>query len=252
VHFGGIEKMAKSKNNGVDPARLVEQYGADTVRLFSMFAAPPEQSLEWSDAGVEGSWRFLKRLWTQVHDHLESPYDANGDVDPAGLADTARDTHRRVHETILKVGDDIGRRHTFNTAIAAVMECSNHLARFDVRNETDCRVARHGWESLIRLIAPITPHIAQSLWEALGHADDILAAGWPAHDENALVQQQVMIVVQVNGKVRGRLTTAPGRDSKQIEHDAMKEENVRRYVEGKAVRKVIVVPDKLVNIVVAA
>ncbi|MDT8410392.1 MAG: leucine--tRNA ligase [Wenzhouxiangellaceae bacterium] len=250
VHFGGIEKMAKSKNNGVDPAELVSQYGADTVRLFSMFAAPPEQSLEWSDSGVEGSWRFLKRLWQQVHEHLEQP--TPGDLDAAALDDAGREMRRRVHETIAKAGDDIGRRYTFNTAIAAVMECSNHLSRFDVRCDNDRAVAREGWEALVRLIAPVTPHISQALWHRLGHAEDILGAGWPQHDEAALVQQQLTIVVQVNGKVRGRIQAPPGSDRKQIEAAALSEDNVSRFVQNKQIRKVIVVPDKLVNIVVSA
>ena len=249
VVFGGIEKMAKSKNNGVDPASMVAQYGADTVRLFSMFAAPPEQSLEWSEAGVEGAWRFLKRLWTQVHAHLEGT--APGPLDTAKLSESALDARRKVHETIAKVGDDFGRRYSFNTAIAAVMECSNLLARFEPANPAEQAVAREGWEALVRLIAPVTPHIAQALWQALGHDDSILGAGWPAIDETARVQQQVTVVVQVNGKVRGRIQTAPGADREHLQQQALADENVARHVEGKTVRKVIVVPDKLVNIVVS-
>ncbi|MDX1625660.1 MAG: leucine--tRNA ligase [Wenzhouxiangellaceae bacterium] len=250
VHFGGIEKMAKSKNNGVDPATLVGQYGADTVRLFSMFAAPPEQSLEWSDAGVEGAWRFLKRLWQQVHEHLEADVP---DGDPGGeRSDEALEARRRVHETIAKVTDDVGRRYTFNTAIAAIMECSNHLSRFRPRSAGDFAVAREGWEALVRLIAPVTPHASQALWQKLGHEDSILEAGWPAVDEAALVQQQVTVVVQVNGKVRGRIEVPPGSDREVVQQRAMQDENVQRFIDGKSVRKVIVVPDKLVNIVVAA
>jgi leucyl-tRNA synthetase len=250
VHFGGIEKMAKSKNNGVDPASMVAQYGADTVRLFSMFAAPPEQSLEWSEAGVEGAWRFLKRLWTQVHGHLEAAAPA-GAIDPAALSEAALDARRKVHETIAKVGDDFGRRYSFNTAIAAVMECSNLLARFEPVNPAESAVAREGWEALVRLIAPVTPHVAQALWQVLGHDESILEAGWPAVDQAALVQQQVTVVVQVNGKVRGRIQAAPGVDREHLQQQALADENVARHVEGKSVRKVIVVPDKLVNIVVA-
>ncbi|MEX2497560.1 MAG: leucine--tRNA ligase [Wenzhouxiangellaceae bacterium] len=250
VQFGGIEKMAKSKNNGVDPAALVAQYGADTVRLFSMFAAPPEQSLEWSDAGVEGAWRFLKRLWQQVHDHIEA--GAPCELAIAGLSDEAREMRRRVHETINKVSDDFGRRYTFNTAIAAVMECSNHLSRFKADDGTGLAVAREGWESLVRLIAPITPHIAQALWQALGHEDDILAAGWPEVDESALVQQRVTVVVQVNGKLRGRIAAPPGGSREALQQQALEDENVARFVADKEIRKIIVVPDKLVNIVVAA
>ena len=250
VHFGGVEKMAKSKNNGVDPAAMVSQYGADTVRLFSMFAAPPEQSMEWSEAGVEGAWRFLKRLWQQVHDHLES--GEPGRLDPEALDDDALAMRRRVHETIAKTTDDYSRRYTFNTAIAAVMECSNHLSRFKAADAAALAVAREGWESLVRLIAPITPHIGQALWNRLGHDGDILAAGWPDLDESALAQQRVTVVVQVNGKVRGRIQAAPGSDRDSLQQAALAEDNVARFVEDKAIRKVIVVPDKLVNIVVAA
>ena len=250
VHFGGVEKMAKSKNNGVDPAAMVAQYGADTVRLFSMFAAPPEQSMEWSEAGVEGAWRFLKRLWQQVHDHLES--GEPGRLDPEALDDDALAMRRRVHETIAKTTDDYSRRYTFNTAIAAVMECSNHLSRFKAADAAALAVAREGWESLVRLIAPITPHIGQALWNRLGHDGDILAAGWPDLDESALAQQRVTVVVQVNGKVRGRIQAAPGSDRDSLQQAALAEDNVARFVEDKAIRKVIVVPDKLVNIVVAA
>jgi len=250
VHFGGVEKMAKSKNNGVDPAALVAHYGADTVRLFSMFAAPPEQSLEWSEAGVEGAWRFLKRMWQNVHEHIGA--GTPGALATDGLSEPALDMRRRVHETIAKVGDDFGRRYTFNTAIAAVMECSNHLARFEVGDAHDLAVAREGWEALVRLIAPVTPHIAQALWHALGHDQDILDAGWPETDQAALVQQAVTVVVQVNGKVRGRIQAAPGSPREALQGQALAEENVARFVADKQIRKVIVVPDKLVNIVVAA
>jgi leucyl-tRNA synthetase len=240
--------MAKSKNNGVDPAALVAHYGADTIRLFSMFAAPPEQSLEWSEAGVEGAWRFLKRMWQNVHDHVAA--GTPGAPATAGLSDPALEMRRRVHETIAKVGDDFGRRYTFNTAIAAVMECSNHLARFEVGSDTDLAVAREGWEALVRLIAPVTPHIAQALWQALGHEDDILAAGWPEIDEAALLQNKITVVVQVNGKVRGRIEAAPGASRDALQEQALAEENVARFVADREIRKIIVVPDKLVNIVV--
>ncbi|MEM1080284.1 MAG: leucine--tRNA ligase [Pseudomonadota bacterium] len=255
VEFGGIEKMAKSKNNGVDPTELVNQYGADTVRLFSLFAAPPEQSLEWSDAGVEGAWRFLKRLWQQVHDHLEqSPQDLPA-LDADAISSEAKDMRRRVHDTIAKVSDDMGRRYTFNTAIAAVMECSNYLSRYQHQTEPSDdmaqAVAREGWTALVRLIAPVTPHIAQVLWHKLGHSETVLEAGWPSVDEAARVQDLVTIVVQVNGKVRARIEAAPGTDRAALERTALEEENVVRFTADQTVRKVIVVPDKLVNIVVS-
>ncbi|MDT8438846.1 MAG: leucine--tRNA ligase [Wenzhouxiangellaceae bacterium] len=250
VEFGGIEKMAKSKNNGVDPAVMVEQYGADTVRLFSMFAAPPEQSLEWSEAGVEGSWRFLKRLWNQIHAHLDEAPPAA--LAPAALDSQALDARRKVHETIKKVSDDFGRRYSFNTAIAAIMECSNVLAKYQPGDDAGRAVLREGFEALVRLLAPVTPHFSQALWQKLGHQASILEAGWPVLDENALAQQQVTLVVQVNGKVRARIEAAPDADRDQVQALALAQENVQRHLEGMTVRKVIVVPGKLVNIVVSS
>jgi len=244
---GGIEKMAKSKNNGVDPKALVDHYGADTVRLFSMFAAPPEQSLEWSEAGVEGAWRFLRRLWTGVQDHVAA--GRPGQVEPGGLDDESRELRRLLHETIAKVGDDFGRRYTFNTAIAALMEFCNHLNRYKPANEAARALCQEAWQGVVRLIAPVTPHIAEKLWQDLGHANSVFEAGWPQVDQSALVRKAVTIVVQVNGKVRGRIEAAPGSAREEIETAALADENVIRFVDGKTIRKVIVVPDKLVNVV---
>jgi leucyl-tRNA synthetase len=241
---GGIEKMAKSKNNGVDPQTLVDHYGADTVRLFSMFAAPPEQSLEWSDAGVEGAWRFLRRLWTGVQSHADGRVGESGDQKIS-----ARDLRRLLHETIGKTGDDFGRRYTFNTAIAAIMEFSNHLQRFSPRNEADRAVAQEAWEGVVRLIAPVTPHISEALWSRLGHEGSVFDAGWPEVDASALVRDQITMVVQVNGKVRGRIEVAPGSDRALVEAAALADDNVTRSLSDLEVRKVIVVPDKLVSIV---
>lgn len=244
---GGIEKMAKSKNNGVDPQALVDHYGADTVRLFSMFAAPPEQSLEWSDAGVEGAWRFLKRLWSGVHSHV------SGGVRPGasagGIEGEGREIRRLLHEAIAKVGDDFGRRYTFNTAIAAVMEFSNHLGRFKPQSDADHDLVQEAWEGVVRLIAPVTPHVAEVLWRDLGREGSVFDAGWPAVDESALVRQAVTIVIQVNGKVRGRIETSPGSEREAVKQMALADENVARFIAGMTVRKVIVVPDKLVSIV---
>jgi len=241
---GGIEKMAKSKNNGVDPQSLVDQYGADTVRLFSMFAAPPEQSLEWSDAGVEGAWRFLRRLWNGVQSHVEGRAAEGG-----GQKISARDLRRLLHETIAKTGDDFGRRYTFNTAIAAIMEFSNHLQRFSPSSEAERAVVQEAWEGVVRLIAPVTPHISEALWSRLGHEGSVFEAGWPDVDESALVRDQITMVVQVNGKVRGRIEVAPGSDRERVEAAALADENVSRSLSDLEVRKVIVVPDKLVSIV---
>ncbi|TVS10104.1 MAG: leucine--tRNA ligase, partial [Wenzhouxiangella sp.] len=245
---GGVEKMAKSKNNGVDPQALVDQYGADTVRLFSMFAAPPEQSLEWSEAGVEGSWRFLRRLWNGVQRHAVQGIPSASPV-PAALNDDGLALRRLLHETIAKVTDDFGRRLTFNTAIAAVMECCNGLARFEPADGNDRALVQECWTALVRLIAPVTPHLSEALWRKLGGEGSIFDAGWPAVDESALARQAVTLVVQVNGKVRGRIEAAPGTARDAVEALARAEPNVARFIEGKTVRKVIVVPDKLVNIV---
>jgi len=244
---GGIEKMAKSKNNGVDPKALVDHYGADTVRLFSMFAAPPEQSLEWSDAGVEGAWRFLKRLWAGVHAHVAG---SGSDSDGSGGTD-ARELRRRLHETIAKTGDDFGRRYTFNTAIAAIMEFCNLLNRFEPRSDEDRALCQEAWEGVVRLIAPVAPHIAESLWSALGRDGSVFDAGWPEVDEKALVRDEVTLVIQVNGKVRGRIEMAPGSPRESVEKAALADDNVARFVADKTIRKVIVVPDRLVNIVVS-
>ena len=246
---GGVEKMAKSKNNGVDPQSLVDQYGADTVRLFSMFAAPPEQSLEWSEAGVEGGWRFLKRFWTGVQRHVVAGVPTRA-LDPEALDAAARDLRRVLHETIAKVGDDFGRRLTFNTAIAAIMECCNHLTRFEARSDNDRTLVQACWSALVRLIAPVTPHIAEALWRRLGHETSVFQAGWPAVDEAALVRQRVTVVIQVNGKVRGRIEVAPDAPQAEVESLARAEPNVARFLAEATVRKVIVVPNKLVNIVV--
>ncbi len=249
VEPGGIEKMAKSKNNGVDPQELVDQYGADTVRLFSMFAAPPEQSLEWSDAGVEGGWRFIKRLWAAVN-----AYAADGvqpGARPGALEGDAANLRCQLHETIAKVGDDMGRRYTFNTAIAAIMEFSNQLLRFKPADDNQRALVQEAWEAVVRLIAPVTPHLSEALWRKLGCDGSVFEAGWPPVDETALVRASVTLVVQVNGKVRGRIEVAPGADRDSVQAVALKDANVARFIEGKTVRKVIHVPDKLLNIVAA-
>ena len=251
VAMGGIEKMSKSKNNGVDPQAMIDRFGADTVRLFMMFAAPPEQSLEWSDAGVEGAQRFLKRLWKLVADHVNAGTPAALDV--AALDDAQKALRRKTHETIAKASDDIGRRTTFNTAIAAVMELTNALGRFQNESGADSpqglAVTREAVEACVLLLAPITPHACHALWEALGHAEPAIDARWPAVDESALVKDSVELAVQVNGKLRARIEVAPDAARDAVEAEAMASENVQRHIEGKTVRKVIVVPGKLVNIV---
>ncbi|WP_328717327.1 leucine--tRNA ligase [Halomonas elongata] len=248
VEMGGIEKMSKSKNNGVDPQAMIDRFGADTVRLFMMFAAPPEQSLEWSDSGVEGAHRFLKRLWRLVAEHLEAGTPAT--LDTESLDDAQRELRRKTHETIQKASDDIGRRTTFNTAIAAVMELTNALGKFDDTSPLGLAVAREAVEACVLLLAPITPHVCHTLWAELGHDEPAIDARWPALDESALARDTIELVAQVNGKLRARLEVPADADKAAIEAQAMSTENVQRHIEGKTIRKVIVVPGKLVNIVV--
>jgi len=242
-------KMSKSKGNTVDPEALIARYGADTARLFMMFAAPPEQSLEWQDAGVEGASRFLKRLWRLVYEHLaegEAPQ-----LDRSALNDQEKALRRRVHDTIAKVSDDMGRRHTFNTAIAAVMELANAVSRFEAATPQGRAVVREALESMVLLLSPIVPHITHALWRALGHERAVVDEPWPTVDRDALRSDTVTLVVQVNGKLRGRIQVPADADRAAVEQAARQEENVRRFVEGREVKKVIVVPGRLVNIVVS-
>lgn len=248
VTVGGIEKMSKSKNNGVDPQTLIDQYGADTVRLFTMFASPPDMSLEWSDSGVEGSFRFLKRLWKLVAAHVDAGKPA--DLDINGLNDVQLELRRRVHETIAKVSDDMGRRNTFNTAIAAVMELINALSRFEDPSDQGRAVVQEALEAVTLLLAPIVPHISHALWQQLGHSGTVVEASWPQVDQDALVQSEIELVVQVNGKLRGRIKVPVEADNATVEALAKADENVQRFIDGKPIRKLIVVPKKLVNIVV--
>jgi len=237
-------KMSKSKGNTVDPQELIDRYGADTVRLFSMFAAPPEQSLEWSDSGVEGANRFLRRLWRLVSDAEPAPTSS----DLTSLGKAQKDLRRKTHETISKVNDDYGRRQTFNTAIAAVMELCNEVSKFKVENDTDRYVVREALDAALLMLCPIVPHIADHLWQQI-HGANILDKPWPLVDEAALGRDEFEIVVQVNGKVRAKLTVAADTTKEELERTALEHENVQRFIEGQSVRKVIVVPKKLVNIV---
>jgi leucyl-tRNA synthetase len=247
-------KMSKSKGNTVDPQALIEKYGADTVRLFILFAAPPEQSLEWNDEGVEGASRFLKRLWKLVLTH----HDRNGEIKLDALTSEQKDLRRKLHETIAKVTDDIGRRHTFNTAIAATMELINELAKFNDDTEQGSAVVREAVESVILLLSPIVPHITQQLWEELGHDGLLADTAWPVCDESALVCDEVELVVQVNGKLRSKVSVDANADNAAIEAAALADEKkaaaladekIIVNIEGKTVRKIIVVPGRLVNIV---
>jgi len=247
VHSGGITKMSKSKNNGVDPQTAIDKHGADTVRLFTMFAAPPEQTLEWSNEGVAGAHRFLRKLWTMVQTHIAE--DFNTTLDTANHNDSQRDLRRKIHETIAKVNDDYGRRNTFNTAIAAVMELLNEVGKLS-GNEAQTQAVRHeALNSAVLLLSPIAPHICHSLWNLLGHSDAVANATWPTVDESALVRSSIEMVVQVNGKVRGKIQVAADASKEQVEALALEDSNVQRFTDGVTIRKIIVVPGRLVNIV---
>ena len=241
-------KMSKSKGNTVDPQGLIEQYGADTARLFMMFAAPPEQSLEWSDSGIEGASRFLKRLWRLAFDHVEAGSTVALDVN--ALNDQQKSIRLVTHETIAKVGDDIGRRYTFNTAIASVMELINALIKFKDDSEQGRAVMQESLQAIVLLLSPIVPHITHEIWHVLGKDSSLLDQAWPKVDESALVKDSLQIIVQVNGKLRSRIEVAASASKDEIEAAAITDENVMKFTDGKQVVKVIVVPGKLVNIVV--
>ncbi|OQS45017.1 leucine--tRNA ligase [Chromobacterium violaceum] len=248
VVIGGIEKMSKSKNNGVDPQEFIEKYGADTARLFMMFAAPPEQSLEWSDAGVEGAFRFLKRLWKSAREHVEAgvvaPYAAGE------LNASQKELRFKLHGTIQKVADDYGRRQQFNTAIAAVMELLNAYDKADTSGDIGRAVAQEVLEAATLLLSPIVPHVCDGIWNALKPGTELLAQAWPKVDEAALVKSEIELMVQVCGKLRGSVTVAADAAKDAIEAAALAHENVIKFMEGKPAKKIIVVPGRLVNIVV--
>ncbi len=248
VVIGGIEKMSKSKNNGVDPQSMIEQYGADTCRLFMMFASPPDMSLEWSDSGVEGAFRFLRRVWRLNHAYANNGGPA-GKLDLSSLSDEQKAIRRAIHLAIKQASQDIGQHHKFNTAIAAVMTLMNVLEKAPQSSEQDRALLQEGLETVALLLAPIAPHICHSLWQALGHSNAVIDARWPQLDESALTQDTLQLVIQVNGKLRGHIDVAADTSRDAIEAAARDNENVQRYTEGLTIRKVIVVPGKLVNIV---
>jgi leucyl-tRNA synthetase len=243
--LGRNEKMSKSKKNVVDPDSLIQRYGADTARLFALFAAPPEKDLEWNEQGVEGCFRFLHRVWRLVYDNLEQV--RGREVDPAPTGE-GKGLRRLTHRTIRKVTEDIDGRFHFNTAIAAVMELVNGIYTFEPKGQYP-GVLREAIEAVVRLLAPFVPHISEELWSALGNETGVGEAGWPAWDDQALVEEEKTIVVQVNGKVRGKVTVAADADDEALRKAALVEDNVLRFLEGKTVRKVVVVPGRLVNVV---
>ncbi|MDE2195734.1 MAG: leucine--tRNA ligase [Gammaproteobacteria bacterium] len=248
VEYGGMGTMSKSKANGVDPQTLVDKYGADTVRLFMLFAAPPEQTLEWSETGAEGAQRFLKRLWRAVAEHVHA--GAAPRLDAGALDAGQRALRLQVHETIAKVTDDLGRRYTFNPAVAALMDLLNALSRGGDTTPQGRAVRQEGFESITLMLAPMVPHICETLWRELGHTASVMTVRWPEIDAAARVRERIEIVVQVNGKLRGRVAVAADADRESLEQAALADPSVQRFLDGKPVRKVIVVPGKLVNLVV--
>ena len=247
VHTG-MTKMSKSKNNGIDPQEMVEKYGADTVRLFMMFASPAEMTLEWQESGVEGAKRFLGRVWNLVYEYSQNP--AKTALDVTALSADQKSLRRDVHKTIAKVSDDIGRRQTFNTAIAAVMELMNKLTRAPLESEQDRAVMAEALSAVVRMLYPITPHICFELWKALGNESNIDHAEWVTADEAAMVEDEKLIVVQVNGKVRGKVTVAADADEETVKTVAFADENVKKFTDNTQIVKVIYVPGKLLNVVV--
>ena len=247
VHTG-MTKMSKSKNNGIDPQEMVEKYGADTVRLFMMFASPAEMTLEWQESGVEGAKRFLGRVWNLVYQYQQNP--AKTALDVTALSADQKSFRREVHKTIAKVSDDIGRRQTFNTAIAAIMELMNKLTKAPLESEQDRAVMAEALSAVVRMLYPITPHICFELWQTLGYETAIDTAEWVKADESAMVEEEKLIVVQVNGKVRGKVTVAADADEETVKTIAFADENVKKFTDGQQIVKVIYVAGKLLNVVV--
>ncbi|HHE9407933.1 leucine--tRNA ligase [Haemophilus sp. HN_Hi03] len=247
VH-SGMTKMSKSKNNGIDPQEMVEKYGADTVRLFMMFASPAEMTLEWQESGVEGAKRFLGRVWNLVYQYQQNP--AKTSLDITALSAAQKSLRREVHKTIAKVSDDIGRRQTFNTAIAAVMELMNKLTKASLESDQDRAVMAEALSAVVRMLYPITPHICFELWQALGNESAIDTAEWVKADEDAMVEDEKLIVVQVNGKVRGKVTVAADADEETVKTIAFADENVKKFVDNQHIVKVIYIAGKLLNVVV--
>jgi leucyl-tRNA synthetase len=254
VEWDGLGTMSKSKNNGVDPSSLVEQFGADTARMFMMFTAPPEQTLEWSEEGVQGSFRFIRRLWKAVYDHVNAPAPADAvtttKFDKTTLDAAQKDLRRIAHSTLAKVTDDIGRRRSFNTAVAAVMELLNAIGKHDSKTLAGRVVAHEALEVAVMCLSPMIPHVTHELWTQLGHSTALAQESWWTPDPDALVQDSIEISVQVNGKMRARVTIAVDAGQDVAVAAALADANVQKFVDGKPIRKAIYVTGKLVNIVV--
>ena len=254
VITGNIVKMSKSKKNVVDPQELIDRYGADTVRMFCLFASPPDKDLEWNDQGVEGSYRFLNRVWRLIVTHIDelrgiSVYEAG-----EGLSGQLRSLHRKTHETIKKVTEDIENRFHFNTAISAVMELVNEVNQFlnskEQKDDIAWSVVREAIEATVVLLSPVVPHITEELWQMLGHDTSLLKVSWPSYNEDALQTEKRLIVLQVNGKVRNRIEVPVSYGAKEIEDEALADARIQHFIAEKPIKKVIVVQNKLVNVVV--
>ena len=243
-------KMSKSLGNTVDPEEMIQNYGADTVRLFMMFTSPPEQSLEWSDTAINGSYRFLKKLWKLIKTHQDSIKNISSISSNEKLNGNQNKLRRKTHQTISKVTDDIGRRYTFNTAIAAVMELVNEVSAFNVDDELDRQVIKEAIESILLLLSPIVPHICHQLWLDINHDQPIIDARWPKYDSSLLKSETSLIVVQVNGKLRSKLEVDASISEDELKSMALSDEKVVRFIDGNEIKKIIVIPEKLVNIVV--
>jgi leucyl-tRNA synthetase len=253
VIIGRVEKMSKSKRNIIDPEDLISRYGADTARLFTLFAAPPEKDLEWSDQGVEGAYRFLSRLWRLIfHQRDLWATSAPSNNGASELSPELRDLRRAIHRTIKKVSEDIEGRFHFNTAIAAIMELVNALSASAQRGDESsagAEVRKQGLETVILLLAPFVPHVASELWQEIDHRQRLDQVPWPSYSKEALEEEQLLIVVQVNGKVRGKITVPADVTQERIETDALSDPKVANLLDGKKVRRVVYVPRRLVNIV---
>jgi leucyl-tRNA synthetase len=253
VALGRVEKMSKSKKNVVDPNILLDKYGADTTRFFCLFAAPPERDLEWSEQGVEGGFRFLNRVWRLAANFMDSIKGVHSfDGNPDSLAGKTRNLYKKTHQTIKKVSTDIEDRFHFNTAISAIMELFNTMSAIDLEkgNAEQAAVMRSAMEIIVLLLSPIVPHFAEELWETLGNKSSVLIASWPTYREEALEKDELIIVVQVNGKLRSRFSVDIDTNDESVKEMALTDEKVKKFIDGKSIKKVIVVKNKLVNIVV--
>jgi leucyl-tRNA synthetase len=246
---GGV-KMSKSMNNTVDPEEMINNYGADTVRFFMMFAAPPEQSLEWSDKAINGAFRYLNKLWNIIQTRIDDLLDIEDINQKDAFNDTQKELRRRTHKTIAKVSDDIGRRYTFNTAIAAIMELTNYVSGFKIETECDRKVVKEALESIVLLLSPIVPHICSYLWTELGHENLIIYEKWPSFEKDLMIDEIHEIVIQINGKLKARINVMADIDEEALTKLALNEAKITQAIGQKKIKKTIIVPGKLINIVI--